>query len=268
MTADITKSDIKKRMETFLQGCRENDLEKVQTANGENQPVELINILEIHAMKISKTQYTRSILFIPYTKYTTIISLARNKRTLLHYACLHSTSAIVKYIIDRYVFHNRIPTEQDINKDTPLHIAIQSRNISIITELLNGISKLDKDRIKKILDTKNKDGNTPYHLISKWYSHNLRKKIEICEVSHMMGFFQKFNANDSIKNKKGKTPIDLKCKLIDTCASHIIDPELGWKDSVFDPELGCSPEFDIDLGGGNQTRRRQTKGKKSRRRRP
>jgi ankyrin repeat protein len=254
---------IKKKMKQFLEACKNNHIDELEKLDIN----ELIRIRRIHSMEITKVQYTRSQLFVP-NKSNSLASLSKNNRTMLHYACLHSTQRIVRYIMEKYLVNNMIPDEQDKEGDTPLHLAIQNRRFDIIIVLLNCISKIkEPSRIQKLLNTQNKEGNTPYHLICKWYNRQIRENGRICKLDSIIGFFKRFAADDTIKNNKGITPLGNKCTMLEDCNLEGFDPQLGWKDDAFDPELGCITEFDPYLGGGSKKtrRRRQRKGKKSRR---
>ena len=122
--------------------------------------------------------------------------------TLLILACKSDNPEIISILISNGID----PLIKNKNGNNCLHICAYRNNISCAGLILSKLeSILEKDKIEKILTTKNEFGDTPLHIAAEYNFDNL----ELNFISFLMRNNIKINM---IKNSAGLSPIQLSIK--------------------------------------------------------
>lgn len=96
---------------------------------------------------------------------------------------------------------------QDNKGNTPIHISVKKNFDSILKMLLEFLF-IKKEEIIKILNIKNKHGNTPLHLASY---HKDAKCMSILLGNNLDDILEEMNFN--VTNKHNKTPLHIASEL-------------------------------------------------------
>lgn len=131
-----------------------------------------------------------------------IHGLDKNNRNALHYAAVSGSHRIAKEIVNQYP---SLAYQLDINDQLPIHLAIKNNQLSVLETLLKDLPYLvevvDKSNrnilhlaakygyeemvlfilklpeMEDLINSTDKDGNTPFHLGAKNFHHHVVRTL-------------------------------------------------------------------------------------------